>query len=98
MRRRKWTQEQILEVLRAAEAPGVSIKEVCRIYGVNWASFYRWRNRYDSGQALQAREQRHLEQENARLKQLLATRDLEIDAMKRVLRKNSPRHSNGDKP
>lgn len=95
MRRKKWKQEQIIEILRAAEGPGMSIQEVCRIYGVGQSCFYRWRQKYEGLEVAEARRLKELEDENRRLKQLLANRDLEIDAIQRVLRKNSFGHSNG---
>jgi len=98
MRRKKWTPEQILEILRAADAPGVSIEEVCRIYQVSRWNVFRWRRQHEGGQVDQTKTVRTLEQENQRLKQLLATRDLELDAMKRLVQKNSLRHSNGGRP
>lgn len=97
MKRRKWKQEQIIEVLKAAQSPGISIQEVCRIYEVSQSCFYRWRDKYDGLNASEARRVKELEDENRRLKQLLANRDLEIDAVQRILRKNSFRHSSGGK-
>lgn len=98
MRRKKWKHDQILEVLKAAEAPGATIQEVCRVYGVAPACFYRWRNKYEGVEASEARRLKDLESENRRLRQILANRDLELDAIQRLLRKNSVRHSNGGRP
>lgn len=98
MKHRKWKQEQILEILKAAEAPGVSVQEVCRIYGVGQSCFYRWRQKFEGLEIAEGRRVKELEDENRRLKQLLATRDLELDAVQRVLRKNSYRHSSGGRP
>ena len=98
MRRKRWKQDQILEVLKAAEAPGATVQEVCRIYGVAKACFYRWRQKHEGGEILQGRQVKELEEQNRRLKELLATRDLELDAVQRLLRKNSYRHSSGGKP
>lgn len=95
---RKWTEAQIAEVLKAAESPGASIPDICRVYGISVGSFYRWRARRDGTDPSQDRHLKDLENENQRLKELLAQRDLEIDAIQRVLRKNSPRHSSGGKP
>ena len=97
MKRRRWKQEQIIEVLKAAESPGITVQEVCRIYGVGQSCFYRWRQKYEGLDASEARRLKELEDENRRLKQLLANRDLEIDAVQRILRKNSFRHSSGGK-
>ena len=98
MRKKRWKQDQILEVLKAAEAPGASIEEVCRIYGVAGSCFYRWRQKYEGVEASKARQVKELEEQNRRLKELLATRDLELDAVQRLLRKNSYRHSSGGQP
>jgi len=97
LKRRRWKQEQIIEVLKAAESPGITVQEVCRIYGVGQSCFYRWRQKYEGLDASEARRLKELEDENRRLKQLLANRDLEIDAVQRILRKNSFRHSSGGK-
>lgn len=97
MQRKKWTQEKVLEVLHAAQSPGVSIREVCRMYGMNPTTFHKWKRKLESGSAGQNRDLRALELENTRLKQLLANRDLEVDALRRTLQKNSVRHSNGGK-
>lgn len=98
MRQRRWTQDQILEVLRAAAVPGARIRETCRVHGVSLSCFYRWRHKFEGMELSQGRQLREVESENLRLKQLLATRDLELDAMQRLLRKNSLRHSNGGQP
>lgn len=98
MRRKRWKQEQILEVLKAAEAPGATIQEVCRVYGLSESCFYRWRQKHEGDEVSQRRQVRELEEQNRRLKHLLATRDLELDALQRLLRKNSYRHSSGGQP
>jgi putative transposase len=64
------------------------IVEICRKYGISEFTFYRWR-RKDQGLSIsEARRLRELEKENPRLTRLLAQRDLEIDAIQEVLRKN----------
>lgn len=93
-----WTREKIEEVLRAAEAPGAKVEDVCRIYGMSLSSFYRWRRRRDQVGTAQEKQLKDLEAENRRLKEILAQRDLELDAIQRVLRKNSQGHSSGGKP
>jgi putative transposase len=98
VRQRRWTEEQILEVLKAAAVPGARIRETCRSFGVSLSCFYRWRGKFEGLELSQGRQVKELEAENLRLKQLLATRDLELDAVQRLLRKNSLRHSNGGQP
>jgi putative transposase len=88
MKSKRFTDEQIVKVLREAEAGQVPIAELCRRVGISEFTFYRWRRRFRGLSISQAKRLRELEKENTRLKQLLATRDLEIDAMKEVLRKN----------
>jgi putative transposase len=62
--------------------------EICRKYGISEFTFYRWRRKYQGLSISEARTLRELEKENRRLKRLLAERDLEIDAIQEVLRKN----------
>jgi len=95
LRRNQWKQDQILEVLKAADAPGASVQEVCRIYGVSQSCVYRWRQKHEGVEISQRRQVKELEEQNRRLKDLLATRELELDAVRRLLRKNSYRHSSG---
>lgn len=88
MRRKRFTEEQIVKVLKEAETNQVPIAELCRKVGISEFTFYRWRRKFQGLSISEARRFRELEKENSRLKHLLATRDLEIDAMKEVLRKN----------
>ncbi len=85
--KKAFTDEQIVGVLRGFEASGQTIKEYCREKGVSEGTFYKWRNRFGTMEVSEVREHRQLQQENARLKRLLAERDLEIDVMKQVLAK-----------
>ncbi|MCH2459298.1 MAG: transposase [Henriciella sp.] len=88
MKKKRYTSEQIVAILRKAEKAEESIGEVCRRHGVSEATFYRWRRVYGGMQVPDVKRLRDLEQENARLKKLVAERDLEIDAMQEVLAKN----------
>ena len=81
-------EEQIVGILRESEKAEESIGDVCRRYGVSEATFYRWRRIYGGMQVPDVKRLRELEQQNARLKKLVAERDLELDAMKEVLAKN----------
>lgn len=82
-----FTDEQIVGILRGFEASGLTIKEYCRQKEVSEGTFYKWRTRFGTMEISEVREHRQLQQENARLKRLLAERDLEIDVMKEVLAK-----------
>ncbi len=88
MKKKRYTSEQIVAILRKAEKAEESIGEVCRRHGVSEATFYRWRRVYGGMRVPDVKRLRDLEQENARLKKLVAERDLEIDAMQEVLAKN----------
>jgi putative transposase len=85
--KKTFTDEQVVGILRGFEASGLTIKEYCREKQVSEGTFYKWRNRFGTMEVSEVREHRQLQQENARLKRLLAERDLEIDVMKEVLAK-----------
>lgn len=88
MKKKRYTEEQIVGILRESEKTEKSIGDVCRRYGVSEATFYRWRRIYGGMHVPDVKRLRELEQQNARLKKLVAERDLELDAMKEVLAKN----------
>ena len=71
MKRTRFTEEQIIAVLREQEA-GLKTADVCRKYGVSQATFYKWKAKYGGLEVSEARRLRALEDENARLKKLLA--------------------------
>ena len=74
--------EQIIRKLRDAEAKlvaGRSVPEVARDLGISEATFHRWRNRYGGMSSSEAKRLKELEKENARLKKLLAEKELDID-------------------
>lgn len=87
--KQRFTGKQIVGILREAEIPGVEILSICRKYGVSEVSFYRWRKKYGNMEKSDVARLKQLEQENARLKKIVAERDLEIDAVRELLAKNS---------
>ena len=86
MKKSQFTEAQIVGILREAEKGGMTISELCRVHGIAENTFYRWRRRYGDLQVSEVRRLRELETENARLKRLLAERDLELDAIRETLR------------
>ena len=87
MKRKLFTPEQIIAILREAETGKLSVAELSRKYGINEVTFYRWRKRFEGMTISDAKRLKRLVDENTRLKKLLAERDLEVDALKSVLAK-----------
>ena len=87
MKRKRFTEEQIIGILKQAEAGG-SNQEICRKNGITEQTFYRWRSKYGGMQVSDARRLKELETENRKLKQLLAEAHLDNAALKEVLTKN----------
>ena len=87
MQKNQFTDEQIVAILQQAEKGEQTIAQVCRQHNVSENSFYRWRSRFGGMSSNEAARVRELEKENARLKRLLAERDLEVDIIKELLQK-----------
>ena len=87
MKAKRFSEEQIIRILREAEQGDLSIVDLCRKHGITDATFYRWRRKYGGLGVAEVHRLRELEKENTRLKRLLAERDLEIDAMQELLSK-----------
>ena len=87
MKKSRYTQEQIIAVLKQHQA-GLSTAELCRKHGISEATFYNWRSRYGGMEVSDARRLRSLEDENRRLKKLLAETMLDASTLKEMLGKN----------
>ena len=87
MEKGQFTDEQIVEILQQAERGDKTISALCREHGIAENTFYRWRKKFGGMSVAETQRLKELEKENARLKRLLAERDLEIDAVKELLAK-----------
>jgi putative transposase len=85
--KKRHSEEQIIRILREAEAQEVPIREVCRQHNISEQTFYRWRDKYGGMEVADARRLKDLETENAKLKRLVAEQMLVIDGLKEFSRK-----------
>jgi len=87
MRRSKYSEEQVIGILKEHDA-GLSTAEICRKYGVSNATFYKWRGKYGGMEVSDARKLKALEDENRKLKKLLAESMLDVSTLREMLGKN----------
>ena len=85
MRKNRFSEEQKVKMVREAEQRPIA--EVAKKHGVSVETLYRWRRAYGGMELTEVKSLKQLEQENARLKKLLAERDLEVEVMKEIAAK-----------
>ena len=87
MKRSRFSEEQIIGILKEHSA-GLSAAELCRKHGISDATFYKWRSKYGGMEVSEAKRLKLLEDENAKLKKLLAESMLDVATLKEALGKN----------
>lgn len=88
--KKRFTEEQIVSILREAESGQKTVEQICREHAISQPTYYVWKRKYGSMAEPDVKRLKELEKENARLKRLLAERDVEIDVMKEFIEKKSP--------
>ena len=86
MKRKRFTEEQIIGVLREQEA-GAKVAYLCRRHGISDETFYNWKAKFGGMDVSDAKRLKALEDENARLKKLLAEQMLDAEALRELLSK-----------
>ena len=87
MKRSRFSEEQIIGILKEHQA-GLSAAELCRRHGISDATFYKWRAKYGGLEVSEAKRLKQLEDENARLKKLLAESVMDVSTLREMLGKN----------
>lgn len=88
MKKKRFSEEQIIAVLKEVEA-GIAVADVCRKYNVSDATIYNWKAKYNGMTVSDLRKLKQLEEENNKLKRLVADQMLDIQALKYVISKNA---------
>jgi putative transposase len=86
MKRKRYTEQQIIKILKEAEA-GVSVTELSRQYGFSQSAFYKWKVKYSGMEVSQLQRLKELEEENRKLKQMYADLSLEHKVLKEIVEK-----------
>jgi putative transposase len=87
MRKSRFSEEQIINVLKEQQA-GVAVADLCRKHGISDATFYTWRTKYGGMEVSDARKLKAVEEENRKLKKLLAEAMLDVATLREALGKN----------
>jgi putative transposase len=87
MKRSRFTEEQVIGILKEHQA-GMSATDLCRKHGISDATFYIWRKKYGGMEVSEAKRLKALEDENAKLKKLLAEQMMDVATLREMLSKN----------
>jgi putative transposase len=88
--KKRFTEEQIVAILREGQSGAKTVEQLCREHAVSQPTYYAWKRKYGSMEQPDVKRLRELEKSNARLKRLLAERDVEIDVMREIIEKKLP--------
>jgi putative transposase len=88
MKQMRYPVERIIQILSEAELPGSSIAEVCRKYSIARSTFEKWKQKFKGMSSQEAKRLKVLEDENLRLKRILAEKELEIQVLRDIVKKN----------
>lgn len=86
MKRKKFSEDRIFQIIKEVES-GKSIASVCRTHGITAVTFYRWRAKYDGLKLNEAKRLREVEDENKRLKKLVADLSLDLQGLREIVKK-----------
>ncbi len=87
MKGKRFSEEQIIGILKESDA-GMKTGDLCRQYGISQNTYYKWKSKFGGMEVSDARKLRHIEDENQKLKRIVANQALDIDALKAINAKN----------